>query len=319
MDITQHDLRYWPPEGGGTASALEAGTTKIAQLPDLSVRAVVDRFVGGLRTWGRDMPAVVKTAALRAGGQEAPEVTPQNIWRHPNASPAALTLLLLDRYGEEYVEWDPQVLRTTLEREGTSMSNSVWTKILAARCALGSPSPWKQWEVFHYTCLGLSGDSPNFVFMEEPEIGHLLAGMEFMDLIDPEREPQEEIDKFVAAAFKLDGIIYIPPPLDFAQAELENQQLRCLNCQALMRDDNDQRCVTCGSPQLVRVPYEYEAEKQKLKSLFNTRKSMPLEQALDGLPEDGTGNAVYHLLVHWDYLNQVRTQMAQQLHMLGKS
>ncbi len=314
MDITAHDLRYWPPEGGGTATALEAAEpTKLAALDTVSV---VERIVAGVRSWGQDMPPVVKTAELRDEGEEAPAVTATNIWRHPHASPAVLTLLLLDRYGEEYVEWEPAVLRQTLERDDIKLSNNAWTKILAARCALGSPSPWKQWEVFHYVCLGLSGDSPNFIYMEEPELGHLLAGMEFMKMVDPEREPQEEIDKFVAAAFRHDGVLYIPGPLDFAQDELEERKLKCRRCGAVHRDDNDQRCVTCGSPQLDTLPYEYEAEKAETRRLFEARKSMPLLQAVEGLAEDGPGNAVYHLLVQWDYLNQVRTHTTQQLQML---
>lgn len=317
MDLAEHDLRYWPPKGGGTVLALEP-ETKVAELPALDVSSVAGRMVQQLQSWGRDMPASVKTAGLREDGDEAPVVTLASIWRHPNASPAVLTLLLLDRYGEEYVEWDPKVLRQTIERDGIKLSNSVWTKILAARCVLGSPSPWKQWEAFHHVCLGLSGDSPNFIYMEEPEIGHLFVGMEFMTLIDPGREPQEEIDKFIAAAFKLEGLVYAPAPLDFAQDELEERKLRCRRCEALHRDDNDQRCVTCGSPQLDQVPFEYEAEKQAVKKLFDQRKSQPLERALDGLPDDAVGTAVYHLLVHWDYLNQTRTHTAQQLRMVGQ-
>jgi hypothetical protein len=271
-----------------------------------------------VRSWDLP-PGIEKVAAQRDGDQgELPEPTRDNIWRHPNAHPATLMLLLLDKYGQDIFEWDPEVLLVTLKRDGISTSNSVRLKILAGRVVLNSPSPWRRWEAFHWTALGLAGEPPNFIYMEEPEIGHLVAAMDFMKLADPSREVGEEVDKYVAAVFKTEAIPYIPEPLHFAQRELEEPKIRCRSCGAIHRDDNDQRCVTCGSPQLQKIPYEYADYRDDTKKLWNNVKNLPLPSAVDRAPADTPeGNAVYRLLVHWDYANQVRTHLNQQLRILG--
>lgn len=241
----------------------------------------------------------------------------KSIWRHPSANPIVLMLLLLDKYGQEYLEWHPDVLKMTLDRDGIALSNSVWNKILAGRVILMSPSPWRQWEVFHWVCRALAGESPNFVYMEEPQIGHMAAGYAMMKIVDASRDTAWEVDKFVAAVFKNEGISFIPQPLDFAQAELEEKKIECTHCNALHRDDNDTRCITCGSDQLVKVPYEFEQEKTDTRDLWNARKNESLGKAIENLPDTGVGSAVYRLLVEWSYADTVKAQMIQQLRMIG--
>ena len=139
-----------------------------------------------------------------------------------------------------------------------------------------------------------------------------------MKMVDPERDTSDEVDKFVAATFKAEGLQHIPAPLDFAQRELEDPMIRCRNCDAIHRDDNDVRCVTCGSPQLEKVPFEFASVRDETSKLWRDLKSMPLEAAVEKAPADTpAGNAVYRLLVQWDYANQVRSHLTGQIHMLS--
>ena len=259
----------------------------------------------------RSIAEMDKTAAVE------PETTIGDIWKYPEAHPLILTLLLLDKYGAEYLDWHPEVLRVTMERDGVTPSNRSWNKIMAARVLFESPSPWRQWEVFHWVCRALNGETPNFSFYEMAEISHLVSGFESMKLVDPKRETNIEIDKFVAAIFKSEGIPYIPAPLDFAQRELEQPKIECTTCGAIHRDDNDTKCITCGEATLHKLPYEFESQKNECKDLFEARHKLTLEQAVDGLPDTGTGSAVYRLLVEWDAARTARTHLHQQLRLIG--
>lgn len=319
MDLEELEVRRWPLPGAGASCALPGGLVKTAsEPPPLSLEYLAHRAVDAMQKWAGELPpGMEKVAAQRDDGGELPPPTKDTIWRHPNAHPAALMLLVLDRYGQESFDWEPETLLITMLRDGIQLSNANRTKILAARTALYSPSPWRQWSVLHWVCLGLSGRQPNFTFLEEPEMGYLAAGMDFMRMVDPERDTSDEVDKFVAAVFKKEGLPWIPPPLDFAQRELEAPKYECEQCGAVHRDDNDQRCVTCGSPRLKRLPYEFAGLRDEVKKLWNSVKGLPLETAVDRTPDTAAGNGVYQLLVHWDYVNQVRTQLAQQLRMLG--
>lgn len=306
--LDENHVRTWPSPGG---SAVLSGGPDEAPPPEepISVEALVTRAV-------ESADVAEKTAALRADARtDTP--TMKDIWRHTDAHPIVLTLLLLDKYGQEYLDWHPDVLKLTLDRDGIAMSNRVWNKILAGRVVLTSPSPWRQWEVFHWVCRALNGESPNFVYFEEPELGHLVTGFQIMKLVDPKRQTSIEVDKFVAVAFKHEGIPFIPAPLDFAQRELEEPKIECLHCEAVHRDDNDVKCVTCGQPKLRKIPFEFEGLKAECQRLWDARSKLPLADAVENLPDTGAGNAVYRLLVEWDLARDVKSQMIQQLRMIG--
>lgn len=312
MELDSSQWRSWPQ--GGSAPAEPQTPEPSYDPPGISTDELAGNAASCLRDWG--LVELDKSAALSAELAATP-VTIENIWRHHDAHPFVLLLLALDRYGEGVVEWLPDTVRMTFEKDGTVFSNGAFTKLLAARTLLGSPSPWRQWEVFHWVCRGLSGSAPSFVYLEEPEIGHLFVGADLLRLTEPKRKTGLEVDKYVAATFRTDGIHYAPPPLDFAQREIEQPQIQCQKCEAIHRDDNDTKCVSCGAAALKPLPYAFAASRDETKRLWEERKALPLERAVDGLPDSGAGNAVYRLLVQWDYARQIRSQMLQQLRMIG--
>jgi hypothetical protein len=303
------NVRVWPPAGGGKIEIAHEERETVPAAPEISIESLVSEALRG--EGGDDFTE--KTAAL----PEADKLTLQTIWRSPSAHPIALILLLLDKYGQEYVDWDPGVLKLTLDRDGIKTSNEVWNKIMAGRVVLNSPSPWRQWEVFHWVSRALCGQTPNFVYFEEPELSHLVTGYQIMKIVDPKRPTTLEVDKFIAASFRHEGITYIPEPLGFAQRELEERMIECAKCGALHRDDNDVRCISCGATALKKVPYEFEALKGEIKALFAARRKLPLQKAVEDLPDTGAGNAVYRLLLEWEAAAVAKSQMLSQLRMIG--
>ena len=311
----------WPSDGAESAVPPE-DRVKTASYPDSplpSIEAVARGIADAIPAWERELPAgIEKTAALRddGSGGRLPTVTKANIWRHPNAHPLTFDLLLLNKYGPEYLGWEPEPLRLTLKRDDIRISNEAWTKIQAVRVLHNSPSPWRRWEVFHWVALGLSGKTPNFNFMEEPELGVLAVAVDIMKIVDRPRDTGEEVDKYVAVTAKADGHTCLPPPLDFAQRELSQPQVRCKRCGTTDRDDNDVRCVACGSSDLERPPSPNAELCAHVMKLFKSRARQPLEQAVEGLPDDTAGNMAYRLLTHWDYRNEMRSRLITQFRML---
>lgn len=301
-------------EDAGQAKHASSALDYAESTPDVIVHSIsLD-----LPQWMSELPSgIEKVAAKRLGTNDnLPIVTPKNIWRHPNAHPLALSLILMDRYGSDYVEWEPDALKMTLRKEDTLLSDSVWTKILATRVLISSPSPWRQWEQFHWVALGLAGRAPNFKFMEMPQLGFLMSAIDTMRHIDRPRPFAEDVVKLICATMRDTGITYCPPPIQFAQEELDDRRTKCEDCGTLERDDNDLKCVACGSKKLKRLPLAFGDIRDKTKVVFDARKKLPLEQAVDGLGEDAVGQAAYKLLTHNEYRNQVRAQLIDQLRML---
>jgi hypothetical protein len=318
MDLRDYPMRAWPVPRPGAAPPDEP--VKVAESPPATLEALAGSLAQYATKVAAELTPGIYKVAQERDGEALPPVTRQNIWRHPNAHPGPMMLLLIDHYGEELFEWSVDTLLTSMKRDGLETSNANRTKILAARVAINSPSPWRQWTTWHWVCLGLAGVQPNMTYLEEPELGYMVAGWDFMRAVDPPRDTSLEVDKYVAASFRNEGIVYIPEPLDFAQREAEDRKIKCLNCDAIHRDDNDERCVTCGSPRLESLPFGHAAVRDATRALWNRTKNLPLEQALDvveGMDEGPETAAVTQLLVHWDYADQVRAHLVTQLRMLG--
>lgn len=260
--------------------------------------------------------AAASVASLRQSLPSMNSPTATNIWRRADAHPVILALMLLDRYGDDVMRWRIDTLRDTLAKDGIALSNISWTKILGTRPLFTSPSAWRRWEIFHWICVALGGTAPNFEFFEMPRLASLVHGVNVMQLIDPKRTFGEEVDKFVASVLKHEGLTFVPAPLDFATRELEDPQLECKACHARHRDDQDTKCVTCGSSELLPVPYEFAAQRDAVKARWEALKGLPLVQAVERLKHDAVDNAVYTLLTEWDWAEDQKRALHQQLHSL---
>lgn len=263
-----------------------------------------------------DLAGIVKNAVAADVPEEPTTATPQNIWRRADAHPIVLLAMLLDRYGKDCLEWSADTLRESMLRDDIAMSNHTWTKVLAVRPLLTTPTPWRRWDVFHWTALGLSGTAPNFDLLEEPRLGHVVAAVHTMKILDPDREFGDEVEKYVAAALRLEGLYYAPPPLQFARRDLESPMIVCTNCHARHRDDDDVRCISCGKETLKKEPFEFAEIRDATKSLWDKIRPMPLDQGVALLGHDSVGNAVYALAINWDYARDQAKAMRAQLRML---
>jgi hypothetical protein len=269
-----------------------------------TTESLAERCAGAAAEWGSEKTAGVLEPAL--------------LYKDPDAHPLVLSLLVLDRYGGDSLDWSPEVLRVTMMRDNLQVSGVSFAKIMAVRVLLQSPSPWRQWHVFHWISRALAGLPPNFVYLEQPELGHLLVCADVMAIVDPKRQTAVEVDKFIAAALRHEGFVWAPESLSFAERQLEEPQLECGKCQALFTDDNDTHCVTCGATSLRRVPYAYAALRDECLRLWQPRRTMPLERAVEGLPDSPAGNLVYTLAVHWDYATRIRKQLLGQMRGLAR-
>lgn len=311
----------WPhPAATAEPLIIEAEKSASMVYGDNSLEHILRGVVAEIPSWEEELPpGIEKFAEARFGTEDQlPTVTAKNIWRHPNAHPLTVLLLLINRYGQDCLEWEPETLRTTLRKDDITLSESVWTKIMAVRVVVTSPSPWRRWEQFHWVSYGLAGRAPNFVYLERPEIGFLMSAVDMMRIVDRERPFAEEIDKFTAVVLRDRGIMYAAPPLQFAQEELNDRRIRCKQCGTHEKDDHDIKCVACGSKDLERLPGPFEHLRDQTKALFDARRKLPLEKALEGLGHDAAAQAAYKLLVHNEYRNEVRAQLVAQLRALRK-
>lgn len=163
-----------------------------------------------------------------------------------DAHPVALGMVLLKRYGPEFVEWDGDALYSDIldDFKATSISDQNWQKIQAFRTLLLSSAPWHEWEVFENVVQALNNNMPDPEITQRCTVAQLLAGVEMINDIRDDEPWGEEIWKYVAACSLDQGIPWVPEPLDPAVHFIEEPHFECPTCEHVVDIDLDRlKCI----------------------------------------------------------------------------
>ena len=185
----------------------------------------------------------------------AEPLTRNSIFRHHDAHPLVLDLLVTKELGPEWWTWEPETIRQILpstfkDRTGhTSISELVWSKLQAVRTVHVAPGlVFDEWEVFLPVITALNNVVPDFNVLQLPSPSRLYAGVGMLKMLDPEEEFSDEVTKFCACALLYDGIYFAPGDLEFTQKFLRQPYYICDKCgnhEDVLYDHNG-ICDDCG-------------------------------------------------------------------------
>jgi hypothetical protein len=258
-------------------------------------------------------------------------VTIRNLFHHQDAHPVVLDLALLKAFSVEWMLWESQTVWSEVKRIfKTDLSEHARAKIQAVRSLHVSDGPWEHWQVFEKVCQALNNNLPRADVVQPPTIEQLFVAVDIMEEVR-EKHFSDEVRSYVATAVLHDDILYVPPPLDFAQAELSQPQYECLDCgnfdSALFHDGLCDTCTNKFDPEhnlsfrpgpdamakgkgknlKLTLRYNPDPVEKRWKELEHMKSS---EVELKETPEDVQ---VAKLLMARDYLNIRRRQLAEQL------
>jgi len=163
-----------------------------------------------------------------------------------DAHPVALVMVLMEKFGVDWFEWEPETLRSEILTtfNATSVSEHNWQKIQVARTLVSTIGFWEEWHIFEKITQVLNNNIPRFDISQRCTVAQLMAGVDIANKIRRE-DYGEEIEKYVAACALEQGVTYLPTPLDFAQTMLSQPMYRCNVCGNVEKDDLDGRCDFC--------------------------------------------------------------------------
>jgi hypothetical protein len=160
-------------------------------------------------------PAVEKTAALPQRAKDA------GFFAGSFATPVELDRALIEKYGVDWLEWEPETIWTTITADfGTPISDASREKINAAKLLHVSDSFWRHWEVFEKVVLAFNGIKPLFDRVQDITLGQMLHAVLQASEIRKEHFEQEVLS-YIAMRCKEEGFIWLPAPLDVAQETLD--------------------------------------------------------------------------------------------------
>lgn len=163
-----------------------------------------------------------------------------------DAHPVALTLVLMEKFGSEWLEWEPDTLKREILTtfRATSVSEHNWQKIQAVRVLTSTMGYWLEWHIFEKIIQALNNNVPRFDITQRCTMPQLMAGVDIANTIRRETYG-EEIQRYVSACALDEGVVYLPTPLDFAQRTLSEPVYVCKVCGNVDTDDFDGRCDFC--------------------------------------------------------------------------
>jgi hypothetical protein len=141
-------------------------------------------------------------------------------WMRPDLYGTSLLALLLDQWGTEALEWDPETIRRELADEfGVSLPPAAEQKLQAVLTILNSDGFYRDVMVFQHVCRALCGQESDFQQFEPLEPHEAAWGVFEASLLqDPESVPQldEQVCRYVGLILSEHGLHQKPRSLKFA-------------------------------------------------------------------------------------------------------
>jgi hypothetical protein len=248
-----------------------------------------------------------------------------------DSHPVALTMSLLEKFGSEWFEWEPDTLRSeiVMSFQTTNVSEHNWQKIQAVRTLTTTVGFWTEWHIFEKVIQALNNNIPRFDICQRCTLAQLMAGVDIANTIRVEKYGWE-IEAYIAACALDEGVVYVPPPLDFAQRLLSSPKYECPECGAIDSDDIDGRCDFCcgrfqhehplsmkpspfvGKDAGTKVRHFLERDPAPIKARFEELKAGGIENFTlsDESPEDVQASK---LMVAYRYMQHRQSQLVDQL------
>lgn len=161
-------------------------------------------------------PDPVKAGLVRPTG-----VSATNIFRHPDAHPIALDMLLLRQYGPEWMLWEGETLQhvVPVDFHTEALSDLNLAKLQACKTLHLVDTFWERWEVFGWCTAAFNAEFPDFEVMQVPSVAQALVAVDIANRIRDDVSFTDEVKAYVGAVFQHDGIFIPLPPADFATFE----------------------------------------------------------------------------------------------------
>lgn len=147
----------------------------------------------------------------------------KNIFRHPDAHPLVLDLLLIDKYQEEWLGWEYETLERRLPKDFgiDRVSDLNLSKLQAMKTLHLVDSFWQRWEVFVWCVMPLNSTFPDFQVMQVPTTLQCMVAVDISKQVRDDIQWDDELKHYLSAVHRHDGILLPQAPLQFVEVDTE--------------------------------------------------------------------------------------------------
>ena len=198
----------------------------------------------------------------------------QKRWTDPTTFATTLLVMFADRFGTEGMQWEPETIAYSIEREfRVALPPANFDRLMTAIAMKLSNAFYKDLPTFIDFCNVLSGDSYDPRVWDPADSSEIAWGITealFLDPPDPDDEEPftDEIRAYIGAVLDAEGIITPPPILRIA-----------------LRDSfNNHPDTYSDDPEMFNAVYDFEASKTSEITKMLKEGLSRLGQQLESLP-----------------------------------
>lgn len=168
-----------------------------------------------------------------AGGEKvaapAALTTHINLFQHPDSHPVVLDILLLQKYGPEWMLWEPETLQVRIPQDFRTqeVSDLNMNKIQAMVALHSVDSPWTQWEVFLWCTMATNGLFPDFEMMQVPNVAQCLVAIDIFNTVREDVKWSDEVKVYLGTVWRHEGMFCPTDPADFVTVDKTGTDIDC--------------------------------------------------------------------------------------------
>lgn len=145
-----------------------------------------------------------------------------SLFQHPEAHPYVLDLLLLKKYGPEWLEWEQLTVALAVQKDfGATLSDSNMQKLQAVKTLHLVDGFWTNWEIFVPVAIALSGAMPDFEVMQIPTVSQCAVAVDIANQIRSNMTWTDEMKTYLEVVHRFDGVFLAIDPLDFVTIDAD--------------------------------------------------------------------------------------------------
>ena len=148
-------------------------------------------------------------------------VTIRTLFSHPASHPIVLDMAVIAKYGTDWLEWEPETIQFSIQRDFGNLSDLNMSKLMAMKTLHVVDSFWKSWEIFNICTMSLNGIFPDFEVMQVPNVAQCMVSVEIADKVRLDVTWSEEIKVYLSKVHEYDGIYVTQSPLETMMSETE--------------------------------------------------------------------------------------------------
>ena len=134
-------------------------------------------------------------------------------------------------FGQNWLEWDPAVLRVELEHVvGGPASDHNVEKLQACRLSHVTHHPWHEWQVFEKVVHALNNNLPEFRVVQGCSVGQMWVTLDILRELHPDDQFEDEVKRYMAACMLHAGVTFCPGPLKTVQELVAKPRYKCTKC-----------------------------------------------------------------------------------------